>query len=151
MIFCDMDGVIVNFDEGIKKICGAYPKDLTRPQMWNKVIDTPNYWVDLEQLPHAKDLISYLRPHGFKILTGLPVHGYDKAAREKVLWIKKHFGDDIEVICCLTKDKSTYCKKGDVLIDDRQQTITDWQKAGGIGICHTSWESTLAELKKNGY
>ena len=151
MIFCDMDGVIVNFDEGIKQLCGAYPQQLVRSEMWQKVINTPNYWLNLAQLPHAKDIISYLRPKGFKILTGLPVYGYDKAAREKPLWIKKYFGSDIEVICCLTKDKRSYCHKGDVLIDDREQTIKEWREVGGIGIYHTSWENTLKELKKYGY
>ena len=151
MIFCYMDGVIVNFDEGIKQLCGAYPWELARPQMWQKVIETPDYWVNLAQLPHAEALISYLRPKGFKILTGLPVYGYEKAAREKLLWIRKHFGDGVEVICCLTKDKSSYCQKGDVLIDDREQTIKEWRAAGGIGIYHTSWENTLVELQKYGY
>ena len=108
-------------------------------------------WLNLPQLPHAGELIAYLRPRGFKILTGLPVYGYDKAAREKPLWIKKHFGADIEVICCLTKDKSSYCRPGDILIDDREATITEWRKAGGIGIFHTSWPKTLAELQKYGY
>ena len=88
------------------------------------VFETPDYWLNLPQLPHAGELIAYLRPRGFKILTGLPVYGYDKAAREKPLWIKKHFGADIEVICCLTKDKSSYCRPGDILIDDREATIT---------------------------
>lgn len=151
MIFCDMDGVIVNFDDSIKKLCGAYPQELPRPVMWQKVIETPDYWLNLPQLPHAGELIAYLRPRGFKILTGLPVYGYDKAAREKPLWIKKHFGADIEVICCLTKDKSSYCHPGDILIDDREATITEWRKAGGIGIFHTSWPKTLAELQKYGY
>lgn len=78
MIFCDMDGVIVNFDEGIKQLCGAYPWELARPQMWQKVIETPDYWVNLAQLPHAEALISYLRPKGFKILTGFRFMGMKK-------------------------------------------------------------------------
>ncbi len=150
MIFCDMDGVLVNFDDSIKALCGAYPKELARPVMWQKVIETPDYWLNLPKLSGADELVAYLRPQGFKILTGLPVYGYDKAAKEKPLWIKKHYGHDIEVICCLTKDKSTYCQKGDILIDDREATIIEWQKAGGIGIFHTDINKTLAELKKYG-
>jgi hypothetical protein len=37
-----------------------------------------------------------------------------------------------------------------ILIDDMEQTIREWNNAGGIGIHHTSASNTISQLKKLG-
>ena len=37
-----------------------------------------------------------------------------------------------------------------ILIDDMEQTINEWNKAGGVGILHTSATNTISQLKKLG-
>ena len=151
MIFCDMDGVLVDFDSEFERNHGILPYKLPREELWQIVLDTENYWVNLPKLKDADMLIEHLNKHGFKILTGLPAYGFDKAEKEKKQWLKNHYGIEEGVICCLSKDKQIYGQPKDVLIDDRPQNIERWVEMGGIGILHTSAEDTIRQLKELNY
>ncbi len=153
MIFCDMDGVLVDFDNSFKLKFGENPADLPRQQRWNLVLHTPNYWVNLPPKNDAENLINFLLKEDFQILTGLPNCGYEKADKEKRQWVKKYLGDKVKVICCLSKDKQNYIqnKNKDILIDDRESNIKNWEEKGGIGILHKSAQETIDELQKYGY
>lgn len=151
MIYCDMDGVLVDFDDSFKAKYGEYPYNIPKEQLWEIVITTPHYWVNLPPKKDAQQLIDFLERQGFEILTGLPHYGFDKANVEKRAWIKKHIGEHIKVNCCLSKDKQNYLKPKDILIDDREPNIQRWEAEGGIGILHTSAENTIQQLKKYGY
>ncbi|MEZ0261659.1 MAG: hypothetical protein ACAH80_11665 [Alphaproteobacteria bacterium] len=55
----------------------------------------------------------------------------------------------MEVICCRSKDKLLLARPNHVLIDDRQENIDAWTKAGGIGILHSGdYADTLKRLKQ---
>ncbi|MFV0627193.1 MAG: 5' nucleotidase, NT5C type [Alphaproteobacteria bacterium] len=148
MIFCDMDGVLVDFEEGFFDVHGKYPSELSHSEMWQIVLDNENHWLDLPPMKDAQELINFLAQYEYQILTGLPIQGFDKADKEKKLWIEKHISKELPVICCLSRDKHIYCQKGDILIDDRKGMISDWEEAGGIGILHETSEKTISELKK---
>ena len=148
MIFCDMDGVLVDFDNWFEKKHGILPYKLPREELWQIVLDTKDYWVNLPKLKDADILVDYLKKTGFQILTGLPAYGYDKAETEKKLWLKNNYGIVDGVICCLSKDKQNYCKPNDILIDDRPNNIERWEEMGGIGILHTSAETTIKKLEE---
>ena len=53
MIFCDMDGVLVDFDSEFEKNHGILPYKLPREELWQIVLDTENYWVNLPKLKDA--------------------------------------------------------------------------------------------------
>lgn len=150
MIFCDMDGVLVDFDGWFENRYGVLPYKLPKQELWQLVLDTEDYWVNLPKLKDADMLMGYLKKFDFKILTGLPQYGFDKADVEKKRWLKKHYGIEKGVICCLSKDKQNYGRKGDILIDDREPNIKRWEEMGGIGILHKSAIETIEELKKFG-
>lgn len=151
MIFCDMDGVLVDFDKEFERNHGILPYKLPREELWQIVLDTENYWVNLPKLSDADKLINHLNKHSFQILTGLPVYGFDKAEKEKKQWLKNHYNIEEGVICCLSKDKQNYGTKNDILIDDRPQNIERWEEMGGIGILHTSADETIKRLKELNY
>lgn len=151
MIFCDMDGVLVDFDGYFVKKHGILPYKLPKEELWQIVLDTKDYWVNLPKLKDADLLIDYLKKFGFQILTGLPVYGFDKAEKEKKQWLKEQYNITNGVICCLSKDKNNFCRPNDILIDDRPNNIEKWQEAGGIGILHISAESTIQKLKELNY
>ena len=151
MIFCDMDGVLVDFDEDFKNKYGTYPYLIPKQELWETIINTPNYWLNLHPKKDAFVLIEFLERNGFEILTGLPHYGYDKANKEKREWVKKHIGIHVIVNCCFSKDKQKYLKEKDILIDDRESNIQRWIEAGGIGILHISAEQTIQKLKEYGY
>lgn len=151
MIFCDMDGVLVNFDCGCKRQLGKLPHMFERTELWEKVLNTKDYWYNLDKKSDADELIEFLSHHEFCILTGIPTIGYDKAESEKKRWLKKHYRIEKNVICCLSKDKPLYGKKLDILIDDFEKNINCWEEMGGIGILHTTTEETLKKLRELGY
>ena len=151
MIFLDMDGVLVDFDGEFERNHGILPYKLPRQELWQIVLDTKDYWVNLPKLKDADELVNYLNKFGFKILTGLPQYGFDKAEVEKKKWLLNHYGIKEGVICCLSKDKQNYGKKGDILIDDRLPNIERWVEMGGVGILHTSAEDTIRQLKELNY
>lgn len=146
-----MDGVLVDFDKEFERNHGILPYKLPREELWQIVLDTENYWVNLPKLADADKLINHLNKHGFQILTGLPAYGFDKAEKEKKQWLKNHYGIEKGVICCLSKDKQNYGTKNDILIDDRQPNIERWEEMGGIGILHTSADETIKKLKELNY
>ena len=45
------------------------------------------------------------------------------------------------------KYKYKYAAPDKIIIDDTESVIEDWRKAGGIGILHKDWPTTLAILK----
>ena len=47
-------------------------------------------------------------------------------------------------------NKQDYAKENSILIDDLKPTIDEWNAKGGIGILHTSAESTIKQLKELG-
>lgn len=151
MIYLDMDGVIADFDCFFKCSFGVLPSQVSSEERWQRVVEHPNYWADLPKKNDADKLVNYLREYGFTILTGVPVIGGKKAEVEKKIWLKKHYGMDKDIICCLGREKSKFCRTGDILIDDWAPNIERWIQAGGIGILHTSIENTLEQLKQLGY
>ena len=152
MIFCDMDGVLVDFDSACKENFGKIPTNvLAREIMWRKLHGIPDYWQNLPKKCDADKLLEYLSQFEFKILTGLPVNWFFQAEIGKREWVKKNVGDDIHVICCLSKNKYLYGQEQDILIDDQERNIESWRSMGGIGILHQNAEQTIAELKLLGY
>lgn len=151
MIFCDMDGVLVDFDGEFERKHGVLPYKIPREELWEIVINTKDYWINLPKTDDADKLINYLKHYNFQILTGLPVYGFDKAEKEKKQWLKNQYNITEGVICCLSKDKQNYGKPLDILIDDRPNNIAKWEEMGGIGILHTSADETIQKLKDLNY
>lgn len=151
MIYCDLDGVLADFDGTYHKNNGVWPREESRVRFWEKIEKTENFWLHLNKMPDADMLLNYLKNFEYQILTGCPATGFEKAESEKKEWVKRHIGAQMPVICCLSKDKTLYCKKDDILIDDWPENITAWQQAGGIGIMHTSAEQTIQRLQQLGY
>jgi hypothetical protein len=55
----------------------------------------------------------------------------------------------MDVICCRSKDKMLLARPNHILIDDRQDNIDAWVKAGGIGVLHKGdFEDTLNRVKE---
>ena len=55
----------------------------------------------------------------------------------------------------LREQKKSYAKtkeeKPNVLIDDYDKNIKEWEAKGGIGILHTNVGTTIGKLKRLGY
>jgi FMN phosphatase YigB (HAD superfamily) len=157
-IYCDMDGVLVDFDEGYKALTGkpTHHVDVqNKNEFWSTFkqgladnkISEKDYWANLNWMPDGQELwnkISSLKP------TLLSAPSRDPQSRwGKRIWVKKNI-PGTPLILAAAEAKKNYAKKNAILIDDRVSNINDWNNAGGIGILHTSTATTLDKLSKYG-
>ena len=105
MIYCDLDGVLADFNKAFQLLTGKLPHEVERKELWTTINATPLYWYQLDKMPDADVLLSFLNKSPYQILTGLPASGYDKAEVEKRAWVKDKIDKNLNVICCLSKDK----------------------------------------------
>lgn len=146
MIYIDMDGVIADFEGWITSVLPEVTEDDWRynDSPW-KVLDEniETVYRDLKPL-HLLPYINYMYNSldNVKFLSAVPKKWagsdfWDKAVANKRTWLLKHI-DNFQVRDAIfTKgagDKINYMKPGDVLYDDRQDTIDTWNEAGGLGI-----------------
>ena len=136
-LFIDIDGCIANFCKSASELLGIDPDWATwncpagDKNMW-RAIDKAgeDFWVNLEPLPYFKELTSITKD--FILLTSPGRH--PSCASGKTKWIQRHFGTNFRRYIICASDKSLCCRPGDILIDDSEKNIKDWNEAGGLGI-----------------
>ena len=162
MIYFDMDGVLADFDRGVRELCGmeAFDQGGRSPAeddiMWDAIRKVDHFYDRLELMPGAKEMFDAV--YGVygdrcEILTGIPKEkrGIVTAAEDKISWMKRILSDKVKVNICYRAEKIDRCTGPEtVLIDDLKKNIDEWQEAGGTGILHVSAEETMKEMKKLG-
>lgn len=148
MIYLDMDGVLADFDRHYYVHFGNWPTRWPLPDTvdWRKVNAVPNFYYTMPLMPDAQKLVDYTYKigEGVEILTGIP-SSVDSADNQKIAWAKFRW-PTLKVNCCESKNKYTFAKKGDTLIDDYARYRSEWEKAGGIFILHTDVSTTIQRL-----
>lgn len=159
-LYVDLDGVLADFIRGIKQLVPDYSEEKFeadseyRSMMWTvvkKFQDEGNeLWYNLNLLPDALELWHYIEPHNPEILsaTGPPLYN---AADQKARWVHEHISRNVKLNFTHTAaNKAQYAAPNHILIDDKLKALNPWRAAGGIGVLHTSANSTITELKKIG-
>jgi len=162
-IYFDMDGVLADFDGGLRELCGIPVTgrygERTKEEdrlLWDSVSKVDHYYGKLKPLPGALEMFATIYDRygqQCEILTGIPKpeRGITSAAEDKIDWVARYLSPDIRVNIVFRREKMNYCTGSDcILIDDLEETIDQWRKHGGIGILHRDAESTLRELKTMG-
>lgn len=149
-LFVDMDGVLADFDSGYARAFGIRPSIASDNVDWNLVRDTKDFYMNLPPMPDMVELWNYVSRYKPIILTGVP-WSVAEAPDNKRAWVRKNLGLDVEVRCCLSKEKYKNAKPGDILIDDWEKYRDLWMGAGGRWITHTSAANTIAKLVEWGY
>lgn len=162
-IFCDLDGVLVDFAKKAREVAGVVPDDQpenksVRNAFWkaigHHVAKGEKFFSVMDKMSDADQL--------WKHITGLDVPvricsatGHIKGAKdEKRTWVETHLGDDVADSAIFVRkgeDKADYATPTSLLIDDRKKVIDAWTAAGGIGILHTDAASTIEKLKEYHY
>jgi hypothetical protein len=152
-IYCDMDGVIADFDKRFTDLSGMSPNQYEEKygteQFWN-FIDNEigvRFWVGIPWMKDGKQLWDYIKKYN-PILLSAPSRN-NESRLGKRLWVKKHI-PGAKLILASRENKQNYAKPNSILIDDRADTIIEWENRGGIGILHTSAENTINKLKELG-
>lgn len=147
-LYLDLDGVLADFDRGIKDLTGKWPWQLHPGKLWASAARADGFFENLEFTEDALALWEHCKPYAPVILTGLPRGKWAEA--QKRAWVARMLGEEVEVITCMSKDKPDWSGAGCVLVDDREKTLDPWNEAGGTFILHKSAEESIAALEALG-
>jgi hypothetical protein len=146
-LYLDCDGVLADFDTGVRTLLGTTPKDYqakhSLSRFWAALGRAPGFYAELPLMPDARELFEAVRHLHPVILTGVPRGGWAEA--QKAQWVKRHF-PGTKVITTFAAKKCSYCRSGDVLVDDTLKYRDLWVKAGGTFIHHRSAKESIAAL-----
>jgi FMN phosphatase YigB (HAD superfamily) len=154
-IYCDMDGVLADFDKRFKDLnpeklsAAQYQTKYGIEKFWN-FIDEENkvkFWVGIPWMPDGKQLWDYIKD---KQPTLLSAPSRKPASRlGKRLWVKNNIPGTPLVLAAADK-KQNYSGRNKILIDDRLDNIEQWVSQGGIGILHKNTQDTIKQLQAYG-
>jgi hypothetical protein len=145
-VFLDMDGVFVDFDEGVRQRYNAhwwYPTEWAIPykklgttfdKFWEDLNDE-YFWAYLPWKDDGKRIVSLVEPFKPTILTAslLP-----QASAGKLQWLSREYPDTMNDKRVLIANghtaKAAVAGPGKILIDDKNENVDEWVAAGGYGI-----------------
>ncbi len=151
-VYCDMDGVIVDFEHGYNRLTGRDAPGFSSPynknEFWSAIDKAgAKFWADLEWMEDGPQLWSYIKQYNPKLLTAPSMN--PSSEEGKLQWVEKNI-PGTQTIFKQAKNKQDLAEPNAILIDDREDNIERWIDAGGIGIRHTSTASTIKKLQKLG-
>lgn len=93
-IYCDLDGVLVDFDKGVKKLIGRYPNEVSVPQLWSSIGKCSHFYRTLPWTRDGQQLWDTIRPYQPSILTGIPrIAG---SSIDKYEWCKRELCMEVQ-------------------------------------------------------
>ena len=149
-IYCDMDGVLADFESGYEKLTGIDLRGEFQKgdDFWDPISKAGvGFWAGLKWMPDGQKLWDYIKPYKPDLLSA---PSREESSRiGKAVWVK-HKLPGTKLILRYAKQKQELANPESILIDDRQVNIDQWEAAGGIGILHTSTDNTISQLKELG-
>jgi FMN phosphatase YigB (HAD superfamily) len=146
-IYCDMDGVLVDFNKGYFELTGQQLDGVHRTDtnFWDPINDAGyEFWINLDWMSDGHKLWSYIEKYNPKLLSA-PSRQEDSRVA-KLDWVYKEL-PGVHLILRSAKHKKDFASPTSILIDDRVDNIADWVGAGGIGILHKNAKDTISQLK----
>jgi 5'(3')-deoxyribonucleotidase len=114
-----------------------------RREFWRRLSNAGNFYGTLPEMADARvlfDAVQHLKP---TILTGLPLGNW--AAPQKVKWAAEHF-PGVPIVTCMARDKHKHMKRGDVLVDDRENHRAAYEAAGVVFVHHKNAADSVRQL-----
>lgn len=167
-IYFDMDGVLAHFDAMRPNDTNLnHPSEELSPEMralktqfWLDIERDKNFWANIPVMANIEQLLNVAKSYGeLFVLSKTPgakhFNGGDVyvafVADEKRKWILKHLNKFFDakhtIICKGKKGELIHPTKTDILIDDRQENIDEWNAHGGTGILFTNAINTTKILQ----
>jgi hypothetical protein len=160
-IFCDMDGVLCDFEGRFEHFTGLSPdqyREKAKREYGEKKVDEKfwdiidhqiglRFWRGMSWMPEGKELWNYIKPYKPTLLTAPSWHNSSKEGKQ--LWVGDHISGT-PIVFKQADKKADLSGPNKILIDDREDTIMNWKHKNGIGILYTSTEQAINELKQLG-
>lgn len=148
-IFCDMDGVLVDFVGGACKIhnrsCYDQPSHfgewnlekiwgITTEEFWQPT-NNYDFWFNLEKTPEADEIVELaIDSVGVKNVAILTSPSLDRSCvPAKRAWMERYY-PQLAKTMIFSWGKGMIGGPQRILIDDRDRNINDWEAAGGFGV-----------------
>jgi len=148
-IYCDMDGVLTDFNKQFSELHSGGPKKFEekngREKFWGLIDGSGvGFWVGMKWMEDGKLLWEYLKTnHNVELLSSPSRSEHSRLGKR--LWVRNHkLG--VKLNLAYSYNKKKYAAPNHILIDDRKDNIEGWESEGGIGILHTSAEDTITKL-----
>ena len=161
-IFIDMDGVLTNFEGRFEQFAGVTPDEFisqktiqygekkANEEFWD-LVDKQigvRFWAGMPWMPEGEELFKYIKKYKPSILTS---PSREESSRiGKGVWVKRNMSGVPVKFGYGANGKAKYAGSNKILIDDREDNISAWKAAGGIGILFKSTEQVKNELSKLG-
>jgi hypothetical protein len=153
-IYLDMDGVIADFDKRYKARYKMEPREAEKNKQFDKFFDefiATGQFATLDLMPGAMEGLEFLRKHltvPTQILSSTASEArYDAISKQKLIWLNTHNVTFTPNFVPGKRHKYKFAAPDHIIIDDTESVINQWKEAGGIGILHKDWPSTLAILR----
>lgn len=148
-----MDGVLCDFDRRFEQFGGMLPSEYESKygtkKFWELIDDKVGYtfWSKMPWMSDGKSLWEYISKYKPALLSAPSRKASSRYGKR--LWVNENL-PGTKLILAQRHNKQDYSKKNRILIDDRPDTIAEWNSHGGIGILHTSAANTIEKLKELG-
>jgi hypothetical protein len=153
-IYLDMDGVIADFVKRYKEMYGMLPREAEKKKEFDKYFNefiATKQFETLDLMPDAMQGLVFLRKHltiPTQMLSSTAnEERYDEISRQKMIWLQTHGITFTPNFVPGKRHKYKFAAPDKIIIDDTESVIDQWRAAGGIGILHKDWPTTLAILK----
>jgi hypothetical protein len=149
-IYCDMDGVLVDFNKGYKELTGVDlgTEHRNDAHFWDPINDEGyEFWINLGWMNDGKRLWNYIQKYNPELLSAPSRQNDSRVAKHD--WVEREL-PGVHLILRSAKHKKDFAGPKNILIDDRLDNIQGWRDAGGIGIHHVNTKHTIDQLKSLG-
>jgi FMN phosphatase YigB (HAD superfamily) len=149
-IYCDMDGVLTDFDKAYEQLTGEdiRGQHLNGKSFWEPIDKAGvKFWSEMKWRSDGKELWDYIKDYKPKILSAPSREDSSRVGKHQ--WVERELLG-VPLLLRTAKHKKDFSDSNSILIDDRLDNIEGWREKGGIGIHHTSTKDTINQLKKLG-
>ena len=150
-IYLDMDGVLVNFDQGVTNLGEEFAKGLSddalpidKQKMYDAIEKAgAAFWANLKWTSDGKDLWDLIKRFNPVLLSSPGKFSF--APSGKNTWVQNNLPG---IPLYFSDNKSDYVDPYElsILIDDSKNNIGGWEGVGGEGILHTTAADTERKL-----